>query len=159
MSLFKIIRENKYDKFINEFSEKDLTLTDSQKYNLLMVSIFEGAKEISFFLIDKGIDLNYQDKKGQTVLHHLAIYYDKHILIKILGNDIDINISDNYGNQALWSAVFNDKGFGKRTEMVKLLIDYGADPNHINNVNKSPIEISQIAGYKEVYKIMSESIS
>ncbi|WP_106794148.1 ankyrin repeat domain-containing protein [Aquimarina sp. Aq78] len=154
MDLFRLIRDKKIKDFITNFSQEDLNIINESSYNLLMVSIFEELKEISLFLIDKGIDLNYQDKKGQTILHHIAIYFDKEILETSLKKNIDINLVDIYGNQALWSAVFNDKGYGKRALMVSLLLSHGANPNHINNVNKSPLQIAELAGYKEVFELM-----
>lgn len=154
MELFKLIKEKKEDDFLKLFEGNNINVVDKSSHNLLMNCIFHRSVSIALFLVKRGIDLNYKDKNGQTVLHHLAIYYDREILELILEKGIDIHIQDIYGNHALWSAVFNDKGFGSRVEMIKMLMAKGANPNHKNNVNKTPLEISKIANYVEVQKIL-----
>ena len=159
MELFKLIKEEKEKEFFTEINEGtyDINIKDEDSYNLLMISIFKGVKNIALFLIDKGIDLSHQDKNGQTALHHLAVFYNKEILSRIINKGVDVNIIDKFGNQPLWATVFNDKGFGVRVEMAEILIKNRANPNHRNNVGKSPLEISKIAGYVEIEKVLNNS--
>ena len=106
-------------------------------------------------LIDSGINLNLQNNEGITSLHCAAIYNNFSLADLLLRHGADLSIEDKYGNQPLWTATFNDKGRNERREMIKLFLKYGADVNHKNNVGKSPKDIVQIAGYKNLEDIIS----
>ncbi|WP_157208255.1 ankyrin repeat domain-containing protein [Mariniflexile maritimum] len=159
MEIFKAIAK-KDKELVAEFIEmKNCNINKVNDFhsNLLMTSIFEGAGDISLYLIDKGINLSYQNQNGETVLHYLTHYYDENVLLKVLEKGIDVNISDKYGNIPLWYAIHNDKGFGTRNEMIKLLVHYGSDINHLNNVNKSVIQMAKNRGYPNVIEILEKT--
>ncbi len=150
--LFDFVRQDEVDEVIDLIEKEgvDINAVDEDGYNLLMISIFRELKKLSFYLIDKGIDLNHQDRKGQTILHHLAVFNDEETLSKCLEKGVDINIQDNYGNQPLWTAVFNDDGYGnKRLIMIQALLDYGANSNHMNNSGRSPLIFAETAEYSD----------
>jgi len=156
MELFSLLEKGNTIEIIKfiENNRVDINSVDKFTFNLLMKSINRGITDLSEYLIEQGVDLNYQNEKGQTILHLLAINYDKKILEKALEKGVNVNLQDIYGNEALWTAVFNDKGFGKRIEMIQLLIKYGANPYHSNNAGKSPIEFAKTAGYPDVIGIL-----
>ncbi|QLE02544.1 ankyrin repeat domain-containing protein [Galbibacter sp. BG1] len=148
-------RENNEKEAINliDNEKTSVNVEDKDGYNLLMISLLRGLEDLSLKLIERNINLKHQDSKGQTILHHLAIFYNEKILLKCLEEGADLSISDIYGNQSLWTTVFNDKGYGKRLEMIKILMEYGADPYHKNNVEKSPYDMARITKNNEVKSI------
>jgi uncharacterized protein len=48
----------------------------------------------------------------------------------IIGNGGRLYIADNYGNEPLWSVVFNVKGKEERLPLVELYLMHGANKNH-----------------------------
>jgi len=156
MEIFNLLGKKDISRIVN-FIEKeniDINIVDDFTYSLLMKSINTGFFDFSNYLISKGANLNYQNNKGQTILHLLALNFNSITLKKALENRADVRIRDIYGNEPLWTAVFNDKGFGQRIEMIKMLLEYGANPYNTNNANISPKEFSKTAGYNDIIKIL-----
>lgn len=128
--------------------EKKLLIQLKDRYNeknefgqtLLHEAVANSQIDIAEILINSGININQQDNNGQTPLHYTAIYYSIEIARKILSNGGNANIRDKWGNNALWTAVFNAKG---RYELVELYIHYNADANNINNAKKTPLDFAK----------------
>jgi len=96
-------------------------------------------------------DLNFQDKNEQTPLM-VAAYEGNVEIVKLLlsYSETDVNIQSNNGNTALiWAAhIHNQKN---QKEIIKLLLDRGADPN-ITNYN-SQTYYDKINRNKKTYSI------
>lgn len=160
MEIFNILEEGNIAEIIG-FIEKeniDINIADDFSYNFLMKAIIRSLSDLAIYLINKGVDLNYQNNKGQTVLHILAVFYNEKVLEEILKKGIDVNLFDKFGNEALWTAVFNDKGLGnERKRMIELLVKYGGNPNHLNNAGRSPKQFAEMAKYDEsILKILKK---
>jgi ankyrin repeat protein len=94
-------------------------------------------------LISNGIDLNLQDEyTGATALHYCAVYNYFEIGKMIIENKGRLDIADNFGNQPLWTAIFNVKGKIERVPLVELFLKHGADKYHKNKVGKSPFDLT-----------------
>jgi len=153
--LFESVENNDEASVKRLTDQTDITtLKDSFGYSPLHRSITKGFDPISEILIEKGVDLNARDENGQTALHYAAFYDNLPIARILLNRGADLHIADNYGNQPLWTAVFNDKGFGRRLEMVKLFIDHNADIHHRNNVDKSPLDLATTCKYSDVVALL-----
>lgn len=79
-------------------------------------------------------DLNFQDKNEQTALMVAAYQGNVEIVKSLLSySETDVNIQSKNGNTALiWAALIHNQKNQK--EIIKLLLDRGADPN-ITNYN------------------------
>jgi ankyrin repeat protein len=153
--LFDAIADKNFLKVKKVFKNvNNINQVDKYGYSALHIASSIGSEEIALFLIANGINVNIQDKRGQTALHYTAVYNQLELAKKILLNGGDLSIVDIYGNQPLWTAVFNDKGKSDRIEFVKLYIEKGADINHKNTVDKSPRDIVTIAGYENLKSVM-----
>ncbi len=139
-----------------EIDEQSINVLDKSGYSLLHICISRSYDPISAFLIEKGIDTNNKDKNSQTALHYSAFYNKIQIAENLLAHGADIHIADNFGNQPLWTAVFNDKGFGNRIDIIKIFLKYGADINHKNNASRSPLDLAKNAGYTAIINLLSE---
>lgn len=85
------------------------------------------------------------DNNGMTPLHFAARNYDVSIAQKLLRSGVAVDVPDAHGNTPLSDAVFESKGRG---EMIRLLLESGADQDRKNNHGISPAALaSTIANY------------
>ncbi|MDO5971996.1 ankyrin repeat domain-containing protein [Flavivirga aquimarina] len=157
MEIFSIIRNEKNEKKIIHYIEENnvnIDVTDEDNYNMLMMAISQELFELSKYLISNNINLNHQNYKGMSALHILAFYYNEEVLLAILNRDIDLSLVDDYGNNALWTTIMNDKGFGTRLKMIELLLKKGIDKNQLNNVDKSPLFIARTLNYPKIVELL-----
>ncbi len=110
-----------------------------------------GRESVCKLLINLGININSVDKNNKTILHYVAEYNQVEIAELALRKGANISIEDRYGNQPLWTAVFNDKGRNARVKIVELFLQNAADPNHRNNAGRSPKDFVVSAGYKNLW--------
>lgn len=103
-------------------------------------------------LLDQVININYQDDQGKVALHYCAEYFNIEASKLILEVDnVEVNIVDKYGNNPLWTAVFNARG---EYDLVKLFKSYKADSNSKNNVGKTPLDFAKQIEDEELIDIL-----
>jgi len=133
----------------------DVNLRDrTGKTPLLSAIAWKAVKSVTT-LLECGADVLAQDSDGATAIH----YAIEHNLPKVLEALVErcpeaISISDKHGNQPLWTAAFNARG---NYEMVSTLLRYGADPNHRNNVNLSPLDIPKRINEPALLQVLEKS--
>lgn len=99
-------------------------------------------------LILSGANINQQDKLGWTTLHHAVQKYNVPATHLLLKSSADLEIKDDYGNTPLLRAVFASNGKG---DIIKLLLDSGADIDNKNDSGISSIELAEtIANYNVI---------
>ena len=96
--------------------DKNLFLNHQNNYGntALHLAVQNNNTEIVKSLIDKGADINLQDKKDNTALHLAVQNNNKEIVESLIDNQVDINLQNNDGNTALHLAILN--GFNKGEE-------------------------------------------
>lgn len=154
--IIDFVENNDIDNVKKEIALGVNKWVDQFGYSVLHIALSKGFDEIASLLIEGGIDTNLQDLNGQTALHYCAFYNKTHLAKEILDNNGRLDIQDKYGNQPLWTAVINDKGFGNRVEIVELFILRGADFHHKNKVGESPISAAKDLEYDEVLAAMQK---
>ena len=115
--LIKISTLKNQREYDNRYNGKPITKSEKNDVELAKV------------VIDKGANINYKDRNGNTALHY-CVYYKNYELMKYLvDNGANVNAQDNNGNTPLILAIMRD--FEKFSDF---LIDNGADKN-IKNFN------------------------
>ncbi|MCC6760085.1 ankyrin repeat domain-containing protein [Phnomibacter ginsenosidimutans] len=148
--IFDLIEKKDKPGLKNAISRGIEAWVDNYGYSALHLALSKSDDEIAIMIIEAGCDVNLQDSKGQTALHYCA-FYNKHEIAKfIIEQGGDLSIADSFGNEPLWTAVMSDKGFGTHVEIVTLFINAGANPNHANKVNKTPMMAAKELEYDEV---------
>lgn len=141
-NLKKFVNEKNVNRFVNEYGQ-----------NLLHEAIAYDAPDVLKYLLHCDINVNKQDDEGKTPLHYSADHSNYDFTKLLLTTEgIEKNIKDQFGNNAMWVAVFNARGY---YDIVKLLKDFGADANSKNNNNKSPLDFAKQIGDDEMIEILT----
>jgi ankyrin repeat protein len=74
------------------------------------------------------------DHAGYTPLHFAAQSSAPAAIELLIKRDAPLESEDAHGNTPHWTATFNDR----TGECVRLLLDAGADPDHINRAGSTP---------------------
>ncbi|MBC7862423.1 MAG: ankyrin repeat domain-containing protein [Bacteroidia bacterium] len=147
-------------KFLEELLNEGADVNQVEEgQSALHAACANGAREAVEILIGHKADFNLKDEsKGQTALHYCAAhnYYD--IAKMILENGGKPDVADNFGNQALWTVVFNVKGKPERFPMVELFLKHGADKNHKNNSGRSPLDFADILKYEPLIELLNKTV-
>lgn len=141
-NLKKIVNETNVNRFVNEY-----------KQNLLHEAVAYDALEILNYLLYCNININKQDDEGKTPLHY-SLDHNNYELTKLLLNTkgIEKDIKDQYGNNAMWVAVFNADG---DYDIVKFLKEYGIDSTSKNNSDRSPLDLAKQFDDDEMIEILT----
>lgn len=100
-------------------------------------------------LIQAGADVNAQDKYGQTPLYMLARKWQSDLIpiAELLKKkNVKIDVADSSGNTPLIEACDSSRN----GEMVRWLLDNGADINKRNDYKQTPLMIAAAGAYEEV---------
>lgn len=123
----------------------DLHVPDDRGRSLLHWAV--GCNQIEVFdnLIERGIDINREDRDGYTSLY-VAIQFNRTTLLDTL---ITLQENDNWRSQ--YGAVLLERVIlDQNLLLVQKLIENGVDIEILNKRGSSPLEISQRIGAKEI---------
>lgn len=139
--LKKIVNESNVNLFVNEFGQ-----------NLLHMAITRNSQEVFNYLLYCDIDVNKLDNDGKTPLHYSTAYNNFDFTKLLLDSKgIEKGIKDRYGNNPMWVAVFNSRGY---YDVVRLLIEHGVDAHSKNNSGRSASDFAKQIEDEELIEIL-----
>ena len=122
------------------------------KETALAWAIRDGSYEQIKILLDAGSDINNKSCEGKNVLFD-AIRCSVEVVELLINREIDVNCIDDYSGQtALYDAIMLEK-----LDIVKLLIESGANVNHIDINNHSLFHYAAINNKIECAKMLLEN--
>jgi ankyrin repeat protein len=92
-------------------------------------------------LVASGADPCVADSKGFTPLHLAAREWNLDAARKLLELGAGVDQRNQFGNTALFVAVFNSRGRG---ELISLLRQHGADPRAQNVSGQTPLGLARL---------------
>lgn len=123
----------------------------------LHIACVSNAINAAKVLIEAGINVNLKDKiTGATSLHYCAVYNYFDMASLILENNGKLNVQDNFGNEPLWTAVFNVRGSINKLPIVELFLKNGANKNHKNNAGRSPLDFANQVKFVPLLEVLNK---
>jgi ankyrin repeat protein len=155
----------------------NINAQDSYKETVIITASKWGHITIVKLLIEEGADVNDQDKNGHTALYWATIRGDAEIVKMLIGAEADLNIqysgviyldSDEEftSNSKLVKytiefhqytvlIIASEMGY---TEIVKLLINAGADVHLQDDLGRTASMIATEEGHNEIIQFLNEAI-
>ena len=116
--------------------------------------------ELAKLLIEKGADVNAIDSDGCTALMNAAARGDKEMVDLLIANkaDVKINVTSKEGTVLMYAADTrkDDAADARRYEIMKLLIEKGADVNAKKDDGTTALMCAAWRGKKEIVKLLIE---
>lgn len=111
----------------------------------LYYAVTGGSYRIAEYLLGMGAKANEQYRNGKNLLHiavehHGRFYHSTDLAELLIKSGTPINEIDAYGNTPLWYACIY---YAINIEMIRLLINSGANVNLKNKVGKSAYQIAE----------------
>lgn len=129
--------KNGHFEVLKYLAEKgaDIRKANSGGENSLTYAAKGNQPQIVLYLIDRGIDVNYQERNyGMTAFLHAASFGDVAQMKALIDKGADVKILDKNKSSALHIAAFN-----KKPDVVTFLIKQGLDPNAEGNYLWTPL--------------------
>ncbi|RBQ07059.1 ankyrin repeat domain-containing protein [Pedobacter miscanthi] len=156
--IFSLSMDGKVQELENELKKDTKGINDKADldYSPLAIAVARGHRDVVKLLLQYGATTNTQDQKGNTPLHYASENNSFEIAELLLEYGADLGIQNTSGNQALWTATFSAAdGDENKIPLVKLLLQNGANKEHLNNVGKKPADIAVKIGVNELIKLLN----
>jgi ankyrin repeat protein len=136
LTIFNSIEENNIELLIELLTRytEAISIVNRFDQTLLIYALTRTNinKNIVNLLIDKGVDLEKQDRNNGCTALIYAIKRNQIDIVKLLiEKSVNLEKQDNYGNTALLHAIISDN-----IEITKLLVENNALTNIVNSDNK-----------------------
>ena len=118
---------------------------------LLIWAIEKRHMDIVKFLVEKGADINVQDREGYTALIWAARYGHMDKVRYLVEREANVNVRNNFGYTALlWAAINGEM------DKVKFLVEHGADINIHNSEDNTALMRAVRRGNMDIISYLVE---
>lgn len=134
----------------------NINIRDNQLDNPLLYAGAEGKLDFLKAAIAAGADTTITNRYGGTALIPAADRGHVEIVRELLLNsDVDVNHINNLGWTALLEAIILGDGGKNHQEIVKLLIEHGADVNLADSSGVTPLQHAKKHGYQGMVDVLT----
>jgi ankyrin repeat protein len=132
----------------------DVNAKDAIQDSPYLYAAAEGRLEILRLTLPHGADLRSVNRYGGTGLIPAAHHGHVETVRELLTTSIDIDHVNNLGWTALLEAVILGNGGAAHTEIVRLLVDAGANVNIGDRNGVTPLQHARRSGYRAIVAIL-----
>jgi len=138
-------------KTIKALLEKvDVNRRNKEGNSPLYLAFRENKREIFDLLLESNADVKVPGNNNRTVLHLAAAYDDVELVQKLIERGADVNAVDDIDGDI--PLIQTCLGNYRQMEMIKLLLDKGAEINHQGNNKATCLFYVAAAGHTEVVR-------
>jgi ankyrin repeat protein len=136
----------------------NINIRDDRSDNPLLYAGAEGMLDFVKASVAAGADTTITNRFGGTALIPAADRGHVEIVEYLLAHsDVDIDHVNNLGWTALLEAVILGDGGKNHQEIVKLLIEHGADVNLADHDGVTPLQHAKNRGYREMVEALTQA--
>jgi ankyrin repeat protein len=132
----------------------DVNLKDHTQQSTYLIATSEGYLELLLKALQAGADVHSKDSYNGTGLIRAAERGHVEIIRELLKMDIPIDHVNRLGWTALLEAIILGEGGERHTEVVRLLVEAGADVNLADSNGVTPLKHAQQRGFKNIEQIL-----
>ncbi len=132
----------------------DVDRQDANRANPLLSTGETGFLDVLEEVLRADPDLARTNRFGGTALIPAADRGHVAIVRRLLRTDVDVDHVNDLGWTALLEAVILGDGGPAHTEIVRLLLDAGADPEVADREGVTPLEHARAAGYDKIARLL-----
>ena len=133
----------------------DVNAMDSITDSPYLYAGAEGRLQILRLTLEHGANLTSVNRYGGTALIPASHHGHVQTVAELLETDIDIDHVNNLGWTALLEAVILGDGNSTYVEIVRLLVESGANSDIADNNGVSPLEHARQSGYSEIVELLA----
>jgi ankyrin repeat protein len=132
----------------------DVNVQDNTRQSAYLISTSEGYLDLLKLTLAHGADVHSKDSFNGTGLIRAADRGHVEIIRELLKTDIDVDHINRLGWTALLEAIILGDGSARYQEVVRLLIDGGADVNLADGGGVSPLAHARQKGQAEIVAML-----
>jgi uncharacterized protein len=134
----------------------DIDKQDETNFNPFTYGCIKNDLRLVRMLIDAGTDVERLTRFGGVGLHPAAEKGYVELVAELLERtDINVNHTNWVGWTPLLEAIILNDGGPAQQEIVKLLLDHGANPEMTDKYGKTPRELAENLGYAEIADLLA----
>jgi uncharacterized protein len=136
-------------------SGADVNVQDSTRQSAYLITTSEGYLDLLRLTLAAGADVHRTDSYNGTGLIRAAHRGHVEIIRELLQTDIPVDHVNRLGWTALLEAIILGDGGPRHTEVVRLLVDAGANVNLADSNGVTPLAHAQRRGFAEIASILT----
>jgi ankyrin repeat protein len=135
----------------------DVNVQDDTQQSAYLIPTADGYLELLKLTLQAGADVHSLDSYNGTGLIRAADRGHVEIIEELLKTDIDVDHVNRLGWTALLEAIILGDGGPRHTEVVRLLVQAGANVNLADGSGVTPLAHSRQRGFKEIVAILGSA--
>jgi uncharacterized protein len=135
----------------------DVNVQDNSRQSAYLIPTADGGLDFLRLTLANGADVHSLDRFNGTGLIRAADRGHVEIVRELLKTDIKIDHVNNLGWTALLEAIMLGDGGPRHTEVVRLLVEAGANVNLADSNGVSPRQHAQRRGYTQMIEILTQA--
>lgn len=135
----------------------DVNVQDNTKQSAYLIPTADGGLEFLKLTLENGADVHSLDSYNGTGLIRAADRGHVEIIRELLKTDIKIDHINNLGWTALLEAIILGDGGKKHTEVVRLLVNAGANVNLADRNGVTPLQHARQRQFQEIISILENA--